>query len=173
MGSNIILSLGALVLFGTFLGSSNRLMIGNNQIAAQNEFYVAALSLAQSVLDEAKTKAFDQKTVNVPVSKTDSLTGVSSLGKEAGETVPTPDTLAGNGYSSIQRFNDIDDYHGYKRLVNTPRAEGYTLSVSVGYASATYPDSAAVVRTFCKKMAVTVNSRYIPQPLIISYAFTY
>ena len=41
--SNIILAIGALVIFGTFLSSSNRLMTGNTQIAEQNEYYISAI----------------------------------------------------------------------------------------------------------------------------------
>ena len=43
-------------MFGTFLGSSNRLLMGNTQIASQNEYYIAALSYGQSVIEEARTK---------------------------------------------------------------------------------------------------------------------
>ena len=39
---NIISAIGALVIFGTFLGSSNRLMVGNTQVAEQNEYYISA-----------------------------------------------------------------------------------------------------------------------------------
>ena len=58
MGANMILTMGAILLFGVFLNTSNKLMIGNNQNASQNEYYVTALSLVQSVIDEAKTKQF-------------------------------------------------------------------------------------------------------------------
>lgn len=180
MGSNTILAIGAIMIFGTFLSSSNKLMIGNTQIAEQNEYYITALSLAQSVVAEAKTKAFDQKTVSLAVSAPESLS--VTIGPDgATEFVPNPDTLVKSspytantpGFLSNLKFNDVDDYNGYTRKVNTPRAEGYTVKVLVGYASSTYPDSAKGSPSYCKKMTVTVKSPYMPDSLNISYSFFY
>src|SRR5262249_34588498 len=92
MGSNTLLAVGALIIFSTFLSSSDKLMIMNTQLAEQNEYYLTALSLGQSLIAEAKTKAFDQNTVTNPVISSDSLSAV--LGTDgASETVPSPDTL--------------------------------------------------------------------------------
>ncbi len=176
MGANMILTIGAILLFGVFLNSSNKLMIGNNQIAAQNEYYVTALSLGQSVIDEAKTKAYDNKTRSVPLGsvKVDSMTAVASMGPEGvAEAVPNPDTTGVNGFKSATKFNDVDDYNSYKRLVNTPRAEGYYISAKVFYTSETDPDVVSASKTYCKKMNVSVWSKYMPDTLKLSYAFTY
>ena len=191
MGANMLLTIGAVLLFGMFLSLSNKLMIGNNQIASQNEYYITGLSLAQSVIDEAKTKAFDQKTASGSVSSRSSLTSPDSLGRDGSSelTVPAVDTLCSSspysstskGYWSSIKFNDIDDYKGYSRLVNTPRAEGYKLRVTVNYASETSPDSSSMSRTYCKKITVKVTSPYFPKQgdnggpdtLTIPYAFTY
>lgn len=187
----MILALGALLIFGILLTSSNRLLIGNAKIADENEYYISALSAAQAVLDEAKTKEFDQRTVNKLQLIPDSLTAVSLLGRESGEAIPSVDTLSAQvpftpssrGYRSIVVFNDIDDYNGYNRLVNTPRAEGYRIFVSVNYAGEINPDSIKTVRTFCKKMDIRVTSPYfakremngiiVPDTIKLSYAFTY
>jgi hypothetical protein len=185
MGPNILLAVGSLLIFGTFLRSSDQMMNANTQIAEQNEYYLTALSLAQSVIAEAKTKAFDQNTVASPVSSPDSLSGF--LGQDgSGEAIPTavpyPDTLiktspytaATPGFRSNLKFNDVDDYNGYKRLVNTQRAEAYTITSKVVFASPTYPDSTKVsTKTFCKRMTVTVKSPYIPDSVVVSYAFVY
>ena len=191
MGSNMMLTIGAILLFGLFLSSSNRMMIGNNQIASQNEYYITGMSLAQSIIDEAKTKAFDQSTVNADtaVVARSSMTAPGSLGPGAGETVPSTDTLSSlapysstnKGYMSAVKFNDVDDYNKYTRRVNTPRAEGYVLTVTVNYATETNPDNVEIVRTYCKKMTVQVTSPYFPKAgtesgpstLTVFYAFTY
>jgi hypothetical protein len=94
MGANMILTIGAILLFGVFLNSSNKLMIGNNQIAAQNEYYVTALSLGQSVIDEAKMKAFDEKIIGIPLgsAKVDTVTAVGSMGTDkVAEVAANPD----------------------------------------------------------------------------------
>ena len=189
----MMLTIGALVIFGIFLGAANKLMISNNQIASQNEYYLTAISLAQSVIDEAKTKAFDQKTVSGSVGARSSLTAVASIGIDGlSESVPFPDTLCSStpyssnnrGYMSAVHFNDIDDYNNYYRLVNTPRAEGYRIRVYVNYANETSPDNQSMSQTYCKRMVVKVTSPYfprvedgagvtIPDTLTLSYAFTY
>jgi hypothetical protein len=181
MGPNIILAMGALVVFGTFMSSSNRLMTGNTQIAEQNEYYITAISLGQALIDEAKTKAFDAVTYTTNVTIPDSLTNPVKLGPEVGETVPKPDTLfsgapysaAYKGYRSTFAFNDIDDYDKYQRLVNTPRAEKYTVQVKVNYAVEKDPDFLTMTRTFCKKMTVQVSSPFMPDVVTLTYAFTY
>ena len=68
MGANMILTIGAILLFGVFLNTSNQLMIGNNQIASTNEYYISALAIGQSVIDEAKTNSFDEKTLTLKMS---------------------------------------------------------------------------------------------------------
>ncbi len=185
MGTNVILAVGALVIFGTFLSSSNRLMTVNTQIAEQNEYYITAISLGQSVIAEAKTKAFDQKTIGrlYAFAIPDSLSVV--LGQdgvaEQPPNVPVPDIVSTSapyspsnpGYSSTYKYNDVDDYNGYRRLVNTPRAEGYVVWSTVQYASPTFPDSTKAVRTFCKRMNVYVASPFIKDTVRLSYAFTY
>lgn len=185
MGANIILAIGALVIFGTFLSSSNRLMTGNTQIAEQNEYYITAVSLAQSVIDEAKTKAFDQLTVGrvIPIPSADSLTPANQLGPGGSEAISGNDVLSSTGYKSSTKFNDVDDYNDYNRLVNTPRAEGYRIHVAVKYVSETSPDVVKGAPTFCKRMKVMVTSPFfpshrsggasVPDTLSISYAFTY
>jgi hypothetical protein len=179
-GSNTLLALGAIIIFGMFLRSSNQLMSATTQLSEQNEYYLTALSLAQSVISEAKTKAFDQKTVSGGVNVPDSLS--AALGTDGiAETVPSPDTLSTSspytsttaGYLSLVKFNDIDDYNGYTRTVNTPRAEGYKLSVKINWASPTYPDSTLISKSFCKKMTVTVKSQYMPDSITVTYAFVY
>jgi hypothetical protein len=191
MGANMMLTIGAILLFGMFLSTTNKMMIGNNQIAAQNEYYIAGISLAQSIIDEAKTKAFDEKTIGQDsMVNRPNLTAAASLGRDGGpEVFSLPDLIRTSspysvkypGYSSQVAFDDIDDYNNYRRRVNTPRAEGYQLSCRVNYASETAPDSSKSSRTYCKVMTVKVTSPYFrkhsenggPDTLTLSYSFTY
>lgn len=176
MGANMILTIGAILLFGVFLKTSNQLMIGNNQIASTNEYYVSALAIGQSIIDEAKTKAFDEQTIGLtsPLAAANLLTAVNALTTETGaESVPSPDTLNTTGWASATKFDDVDDYNGYTRKANTSRAEGYYASATVLYVNETDPKTASGARTFCKRMDVKVWSKYVPDTLKLSYAFTY
>jgi len=174
MSSNLALVIFGMLLLGTFMLMANGIMLENSTAADRNEYYLTAMSLAQSVIDEAKTKAFDQRTVSGPVTSKDSLTSPLSLTREgSGEVVPVPDTLTSQGFLSIIKFNDVDDYNGYRRLLNTPRANGYMLAATVRYVSATYPDSASSTKSYSKRMTVTVTSPYFPDSLSVQYIFVY
>jgi hypothetical protein len=174
MSNNLVFVIFGMILLGTFMLMANGLLLENSIAADMNEYYLTAMSLAQSVIDEAKTKAFDQKTVSGPVTSKDSLTSPSNLTREgSGEVVPVPDTLTSQGFLSSINFNDVDDYNGYRRLVNTPRTNGYMLAAAVRYVSSTYPDSASSTMSYSKKMTVTVTSPYFPDSLKVQYIFVY
>ncbi len=191
MGANMMLTIGAILIFGMFLSTTNKLMIGNNQIAAQNEYYIAGISLAQSIIDEAKTKSFDERTVGMDtmVARTN-MTAPASLTRDGvAEAVTLPDVMRTSnpftarypGYLSSVRFDDVDDYNRYSRIVNTKRAEGYRLFSSVRYGVETNPDVLVGSRTYCKVMTVKVTSPFFrkstenggPDTLTLSYTFTY
>lgn len=179
MGSNIICAVGAILLFGAFLSSSNREMTLNTRVAEQNEYYITAISLAQSLIDEAKTKAFDVKTIGVSNIPRNGLT--ASLGREPGEGFPMPDTLlstspytpAAQGYLSVNRFNDVDDYNQYVRIVNTQRAERFQIKSAVTYVSESDPMATSGSQTFCKRMDVTVSSPFLTDSVRLSYVYSY
>jgi hypothetical protein len=159
MGVNIMLALGSLVMFATFLGSSNKVMIGNNQLASQNEYYIAALSYGQSVIDEAKTKHYQGTVMVGGVPAPSLLLGVET----SAEKINYVDTMTVKGYASEQKFDDVDDYDGYSRLVNSPRAEGYRISASVNWADETNPNLVSATPTAYKRMLVKITSPYFPK----------
>jgi hypothetical protein len=159
MGVNIMLALGSLVMFATFLGSSNKVMIGNSQLASQNEYYIAALSYGQSIIDEAKTKKYQDSVIVGGVKTPSTLLGTET----AGEKISFVDTVTANGYASEQRYNDVDDYNGYTRLVNSPRAEGYRLSASVNWVDEMSPNKVSVAPTRYKRMVVNITSPFFPK----------
>jgi hypothetical protein len=172
VGHNTILTIGALVLLGGFMVSANGILSQNSVNTEQTEYVLTALSLAQSIVEEAKAKAFDERTKSAFVSVADSLSVV--LGRDAGEAIASPDTLTSSGVcSSASIFDDVDDYNGYVRLVNTERGTGYRLVVGVKYVSETNPDSDSYVPTFCKKLTVSVTSPFFETPISINCAYTY
>jgi hypothetical protein len=173
MGNSFLLMIGALLMLGLFTLTANGLIAENERIADENEYYLTSLSIAQSIIEEAKSKSFDQATVSAPLDSLITLTLPGSLGPETGEFVPVPDSLTPNGYLSLTLFNDVDDYNGYVRVVNTPRAEGYSVTVHIDYASPTWPDSTLTTSSFCKRMTVTVTSPLVSQAISLQYAFIY
>lgn len=163
MGVNIMLALGSMIMFSTFLGSSNRVIMGNSQIASQNEYYIAALSYGQSVIEEAKTKNFQGSII---VGSGPGATKVNSLllGYETtSEKISYVDTMTALGFASEVKFDDVDDYNGYIRRVNSPRAEGYTMVTSVNWVDETTPKVISATITDFKVMVVNITSPYFPK----------
>jgi hypothetical protein len=159
MRINMLLALGALMMFATFLGASNRVMIGNSQVSSQNEFYIAALSYGQSVIEEAKTKLYQGQIVVGPITTPSLLLGPET----AAEVISTFDHLTGNGYQSEAKFDDVDDYNGYLRKIDSPRAEGYKLLTMVNWVSETDPNVISASPTRYKRMVVNVTSPFFPK----------
>jgi len=184
MGYNLILTIAAFVLLGSLLLSTQNLISYNEQDSVENEYILAAYGAAQSVIDEAVTKAFDEASVSAGIADTGGLTPAGYLGRDgSAEAIPAVDTMitsapfssAYPGYRSSVLFDDVDDYDGYVRLIRAARSyEGDTVHVRVGYALAENPDlPAASIRTWCKRMTVTVTGRYLPRPITLTYGFTY
>ncbi len=179
MGVNLLFTIFAFVFFGTLLVFDNNLIIANQGLSAENEMSVVAFSAAQSIINEAKTKAFDQKVALSPTDVPDStyMTPGDSLGPESAEFVPSPDTLTAAGFASAMRFNDVDDYNGYRRLATTSqtRADTLHLSVVVQYVTFANPDVpvAGAARSYLKRMTVSVSSAYIPRSYSFSHIFSY
>lgn len=184
MGYNLLLTIGALLLFGTLLVSTQNLISYNETDSMENEYILAAYGTAQTVIDEAKLKAYDENSVTTVVADTSGFTAAGALGPDgAGEAVPTVDTMVSSspfsaqypGYPASVRFDDIDDYNGYTRLIRTSRGfEGDTIRVSVAYVPIDNPGAGPVgYRSLCKQMTVTVTGKYLKGSVSLSYGFTY
>lgn len=190
MGSNTIITMMCLMLLGIFVLSINTMILNNSKSSFYNEYYLTAISLGQSVIDEAKTKAFDERTISKSYTSSDSMTAPGSLGKDGAElatSVNSKDALTNNCFGSQTSYDDVDDYNNYYRTVTTPRAENFTILCTVQYASVTCPDSlfpnSGNTKSFCKVMTVKVTSPYFVRDtavttntldtLYLRYAFTY
>jgi len=171
MGSNYLLTIGAMLLLSLFILTTNRMIMQNNIIQSESEFVITATSLAQAVLDEIKTKAFDENTVTGEISTPDSLS--TTLGKDTGESFSYPDVSVTSLYLSATTFDDIDDYNGYQRTVDTPIAESFSLQVVVSYVYPLNPETSSGTNSRCKLVTVNASSPYISIPISLKYAFTY
>src|ERR1041385_487752 len=173
MGLNILLTIFSFVLFGTLLVSDNNVITNNVQLVTENQYAIAAFAVAQSVIDEAGTKAFDEHTVGgIEVPDSGSMSAV--LAPESAEIPPTMDVTGASGYWSGVHFDDVDDYNGYRRAVPlAAHLQGDTVSVVVQYVSVADPESALAHPSYCKKMTVTVRSPYLSRPYKFSHVFTY
>ncbi len=184
MGYNIFLTIGALLLLGTLMVSTQNLISYNEGETLGNEYVLAAYGAAQSLIDEAKGKAYDENSVSAAVADTSGFTLAGSLGRDGGaESVPSVDTMVTSspfsvaypGYPSSVRFDDFDDYNGYTRLMKSARGfEGDTLRAVVSYVPLANPEAGPTgYRTMCKLITVTVTGKYLPRPVVLPYTTTY
>lgn len=125
----------------------------------KNEFDYYAISLAQGIIEEAKTRFFDVA-VEVTPPPLSNLPGAFTypLGPRGGEYYPN--------------FTDVDDYNGLTLNVSTPRVN-YTVTVRVVYVNDTNLTTTVFNRTFYKKMTVAVTGDYISSPVVLSHVFSY
>lgn len=181
MGSSIYMTLAAMVLLSVFILSSNTLIQRNSQIVNESEYLITAISLAQNLLDEAKTKAFDANTTDEKknlLSNVKDVTGIltSVMGRESDEVFSYPDladTVTHQIFQSTKLFDDFDDYNGYTRIVDTKRAESFKVSSIVQYVDPEDPDVTQTSPSICKRITVIVNSPYLTTPVQLNYAMVY
>jgi hypothetical protein len=125
-----------------------------------NEAILTATALAQGMIDEISTRAYDEKTKTSGVTVADSLTTSGSLGPDSGE-------------SSVSLFDDIDDFNNYTKTSGLQRLGNFVFKVNVYYVQNLLPDTKILTRSFSKRIDVAVYNQYLPDTLklktIISY----
>jgi len=158
---NLLLLIGAFILLALIILSVNNMLVHANISIISNETQITGIGLAQTLLEEISSCAFDEKTTSGQfVRFAFQLTTASNFGQESGDTF----------------YDDIDDYHNYTTTINSQRIEGYELSVKISYANPFYPKYNFPIRTFLKRIQVTVkNQKYMQQPdsLVISSVIGY
>jgi hypothetical protein len=163
-----ILTLLAMLLLSTLVLRVNSTLLNSGNTVTNAKLGLTAISLAQSRLEEIKSKAFDNKTVGTVVSSTSSLT--SSSTKE-------PD----NG--TYPNFNDVEDYNGFSYkdtvIINPHLSRDSTNWIifneldSVVYVSSSSPDQISSSQTWNKKIIVKIWQKQMTDTIKVSTIFSY
>ena len=157
--SEVIQTLGAMVIFSLILLTSNRMIQSNTLKEVESEAENIAITLAQSLIEEAQTKPFDAFTANgrIPRNISEDFTSV--------------------GQSGSGDFNDFDDYDNYSQSENTAFGDNSFLTkAKVFYIEPPNYDTPTATKTYYKKMVVTVTSNYLRngnQEIKLSYLRRY
>lgn len=152
--------LAAMTLLSQITVTVNRYILSNLQSSLTSEATITATGLAQSMLLEVSTKAFDEKTVTQSVASPDSLTSLGSLGADGGEADPN--------------FDDVDDFHLLQRTVNTPRLGTFRVRTQVWYVAGSNLDVPSATRTYMKRVTVTIDQNTsLEYPVIHSRVLSY
>ena len=157
----IMLVLGAFTLLIFLTMTVNQAISNRMDDTFQAEAVIAATSIAQSMLTEVAERAFDDSALVYPADTTGQLTPVYALGPEPGET------FANGG------FDDIDDFKGFVRT-DTIVNGAFTTTVDVCYIDPLSPESILMLRSFYKKITVTVTSKELKNiPITLSRLVSY
>ncbi|MCK4689994.1 MAG: hypothetical protein KAT41_06845 [Candidatus Marinimicrobia bacterium] len=162
--AELLILLGAIVIWGIYTLSINEARFNNEVSIMQSQFEISAVGIANSYLEEAKSKAFDEILLSSTSSTfSDSLPGeftaLDGLGIDADEIYPN--------------FDDIDDFHNYTVSDTTSEGFVYTVSITVGYVATSDFDNFSANRTFYKRMNVIIDSPDLSNNLNLSRIYPY
>ncbi len=139
-----MLAVGAMLLLSMTILGVNGKFLNTSSVLYNTKFGVLAVSLGTSIIEEANGKAFDLAVSEDAITDINLLTAPQSLGAASGEVYPN--------------FNDFDDFNGFtKTVTNMPSAE-FKILCSVKYVSEANPSIVSSVRTWHKRIDVSVTS---------------
>ena len=192
-----IFAIAALVVITFLVVSANRIINQSYQDELKGEAYNQAGEIANDLINEAKTKKYDDPTVAyININRysgygieytykiydlyeqnyTTNFTPIGSLGPEGTEKTAVPHTPANpdrSPFKSITGYDDYDDYNGYTRVVDTPIMTGFVVNCTVSYI-ASLNLLPAGNSTYTKKLVVKVSQPiYLPDTLTFSATMTY
>jgi hypothetical protein len=154
-----MLSIGAMVLLSTVMLRINTNNLQTDTVRAEAQYGVLATSIITSIMEKAKSLAFDATTDSNSVDKVADLTPPGSLGPGVGETYDT--------------FNDFDDFNGYTKVDSTMPSAVFNVSCEVYYIHPSNLKSKYGNPTWHKKITVTVSSPFMEDSITQSSIYSY
>lgn len=147
--SEVLQTMAAMIIFSMILMNANSMIHRNSTLHIDGELEQEVISLGQEIIEEARSKSFDNVTVNAsapPALIPGGFTAAGNMGKDAGESIRTT-------------FNDFDDYDGWSTTMTTTHGD-FDVSVEVFYVDDTNYQKMTSPSTF-KKIEVTVQSEFL------------
>lgn len=160
MGSQQLLAIGSIFLVTMLALNFFTSNINQLESSISNEAFISATGIAQGMIDNILTRAFDEKTVSGSVSATSALTSSGNLGPDASE-------------NNVYKFDDIDDFKNYSTIDSSTRLSNYNISVDVNYVVNLNPENNSLSATFAKRIDVSIWGLYLSDTLTLSHITTY
>lgn len=151
----------AMMLLGTLSLSVNSTLINSSSTGLEMEAGLDALSYSQSLMDEILSKDFDEKTIEERAFSYSDITSIANLGTDAGEAFTLPDSSASDSFQSKLKYDDVDDYNNYTRMIMNSRLDKFTITVKTEYVQEDHPDVLASTPTFYKRISLTISNPYM------------
>ena len=162
----MILVLGAIMLFSFIIINVHRSILNSTELTLEAECIIAANAVANEMINEICSKAFDEATVLADLDEAyipSSFVATASFGqnKDSGES--NPDSA----------FDDIDDFDGYSKPDTLARVGIFTANVSVAYVDTDSLDLIVYQETRIKRIEVAVTNKIFPDTLRLFYYSSY
>ncbi len=158
--SQFLLLAGGILFFTNLVLTFNRSSMSQALVVYENESFIYGESLSQGLLEEIQTRAFDENTVSSMVDSLEKLSPANSLGYESGE-------------DSINQFDDIDDFNNYVFTDSLSGQGNFVINVSVYYINTYLPDVISNLRTFSKRVDISLDNPYLQVTVRVSKIFSY
>jgi hypothetical protein len=154
-----MLTIGALILLSTLMLRINTNNLQTDSVRAEAQYGVIATSIITSIMEKAKSLAFDEETDTNSVTSINQLTPALNLGHGNGETYDT--------------FNDFDDFHGYTKVDSSMPSAVFDISCEVFYVHQTNLKEKSNTRTWHKKITIKVASAFMQDTIEQSTIYSY
>ena len=161
-----MLTMGAMMLLSFLVLRFNSIHLTSAQASYNSKFGIVATSLANSIIEEAKDKAFDEVALDTTKSITSANDFSTTLGKDGGEVYPD--------------FDDFDDYNNLYYLDSlslrnpqTGKPTNFEIRSKVEYVTDTNPDVKSGSKQYHKKMTVSVFSSAMIDTVKLTTIFSY
>jgi hypothetical protein len=161
-----MLAMGAMMLLSFIVLRFNSIHLTSAQASYNSKFGIVATSLANSLIEEAKDRAFDAKALDSTITITSASDFSTTLGKEIGEIYPD--------------FNDFDDYDNLFYIdslsLKNPQTglpTKFEIRSTVEYVSDATPWIKSMVKTYHKKIVVSVFSSAMMDTVQLGTVFSF
>lgn len=169
-----MLVLGAFTLLSMLTLTMNRTIFGSVNLGFEMETSLNGVSLAQSLMDEILTQDFDEKTTTgLRIYSAADMTTAANFGPDLSSSpeiaITWEDSAYTDGsnvfhdYESKSKWDDVDDYHHYRRRVWDKRLGWFHDSVYVQYVNEDSPDLVVTTPVQHKRVTVIVTHPNLPK----------
>src|SRR4030067_2676057 len=155
----MMLALGAMILLSTTVLRVNSNFLMSDTVLDETKYNFLATSIATSIIQEAKSKAFDEATDSTSINVIGFLTNFDKLGPDNGEV--------------RTNFNDFDDFDGYSGADSSMPSAVFYYSCTVNYVDGNNPDVTVNNKTWNKILTITVTSPYMNDVVRMSTIYSY
>jgi len=155
---HLLIVLAALNLFMMWQLNMNQTQYAHRVTVIESKITMAAMAIAQGYIERAQSLLFDEELHNGAPYSVTQFTSPNSLGPEWNE--------------SFEDFDDVDDFDGLVREEQNAIGE-FTVRIRVEYVQGDAPDVPVITQTYYKRMWVTVENQYLPNPVVMGFLFCY